>query len=449
MVGSAQQVLAQTEAQINNQLEQVSTDINSRLSQLREVNFSIKTGSISGVQQPNDLFDKRDQLTYELSELVGIRTKINENGTVDVFTANNRIPLLADDKVTLLQVQSDDYPGRDRNELFVTQGGQLKQVTPLLGTGGELGGLLEVRANLLDTTYDRLGQVLNGFVAAQNVQHQQGWDAAGNPGEAIFRPLNVDAFAQKGNSVNASVTVGVALTEFDSTDPALTYGEKQTALAASFATLGELKPAGYQVEFDGTDVRITNLTSQEVQTTPIASVVNNAIDFEGLRFNLSNLSAGDRFQVSPHRAMLEQFGVNLTSPTQLATRGQSPLALDPVDLATPAAQGDNINVANLSAIQGRRLLDNDAAGQATSTLLEGYAQVTTDIGRYINRSESLFESTRTGFDFLLQKRESISGVNLDEEAANLLRFQQAYQAAAQVIQTSQSLFQTLLGAVRS
>ncbi|AHF02332.1 hypothetical protein THIAE_07380 [Thiomicrospira aerophila AL3] len=447
-VNSAQQVLAQTEAQINNQMSQLATDINERLVQLREVNFGIKTASTSGMQEPNDLFDKRDQLTYELSELVGIRTKINTDGTVEVFSANNRIPLLADNKVIPLQVQSDNYPGRERNEVFVTLNGQTTQVSDLLRGGGELGGLLEVRDNLLDKTYERLGMVLNGFVAAQNVQNQQGWDAAGNPGEAIFTPLSFNAFAQQGNSATSSVTVELALPSFDPTDPTLTYGDKQQVLADSFTAIGQLKPASYQIDFDGTDLRITNLTTREVQLTAFNPATDDFVDFQGLRFNVDNVAPGDRFQVSPHRGMIEQFGINLSTPDQLATRGQNPLQLDPSDLATPAAVGDNLNVANLAALQNKKLL-NSVGGQPTMSILQGYAQVTTDIGRYVNRSESLFQSTSTAFDFLLQKRESVSGVNLDEEAANLLRFQQAYQAAAQVIQTSQSLFQTLLGAVRS
>ncbi len=45
-------------------------------------------------------------------------------------------------------------------------------------------------------------------------------------------------------------------------------------------------------------------------------------------------------------------------------------------------------------------------------------------------------------------QQSVSGVNLDEEAANLVRFQQAYQASAQVISTASSIFDALLGAVR-
>lgn len=447
-INSAQQVLSQTEAQINNQVGQLATDINQRLVQLREVNFSIQTASTSGMQEPNDLFDKRDQLTYELSELVGIRTKINPNGTVEVFSANNRIPLLADNKVTPLQVQSDNYPGRERNEVFVTLNGQTTQVSDLLRGGGELGGLLEVRDNLLDKTYENLGMVLNGFVAAQNAQNQQGWDAAGDPGAAIFKPLSIDAFGLQGNSANGAVTVELALTSFDPTDPSLTYGQKQQALTDNLAVIGQLKPASYQIDFDGTDLRITNLASREVQITAFDPTVDEFVEFEGLRFNVANVVQGDRFQVSPHRGMIEQFGVEMISPDKIATRGQNPLQLDPTDPAAPGAVGDNINVANLAALQNKKLLNN-VGGQPTMSLLQGYAQVTTDIGRYVNRSESLFQSTSTAFDFLLQKRESVSGVNLDEEAANLLRFQQAYQAAAQVIQTSQSLFQTLLGAVRS
>ena len=49
---------------------------------------------------------------------------------------------------------------------------------------------------------------------------------------------------------------------------------------------------------------------------------------------------------------------------------------------------------------------------------------------------------------VIAERESVSGVNLDEEAADLLRYQQAYQAAAQIIKTADDMFQTLLGAVR-
>jgi len=47
----------------------------------------------------------------------------------------------------------------------------------------------------------------------------------------------------------------------------------------------------------------------------------------------------------------------------------------------------------------------------------------------------------------IEKRESISGVNLDEEAADLIRFQQAYQALSRVISTSQQLFESLIAAV--
>ena len=49
---------------------------------------------------------------------------------------------------------------------------------------------------------------------------------------------------------------------------------------------------------------------------------------------------------------------------------------------------------------------------------------------------------------MIASKEAVSGVNLDEEAANLIRFQQAYQAASQVVLTSRTIFDTLLGAFR-
>ncbi|MBC8118410.1 MAG: flagellar hook-associated protein FlgK, partial [Burkholderiaceae bacterium] len=63
------------------------------------------------------------------------------------------------------------------------------------------------------------------------------------------------------------------------------------------------------------------------------------------------------------------------------------------------------------------------------------AQVNRDAEAVVNRDD-------------LAARDSISGVNLDEEAANMLRYQQAYQAAAQMISTASSLFDSLLSAMR-
>ena len=84
----------------------------------------------------------------------------------------------------------------------------------------------------------------------------------------------------------------------------------------------------------------------------------------------------------------------------------------------------------------------------TASFAASYAQLTADVGIATRRTQTNSEMQDQLLDDALARRDSVSGVNLDEEAANLLRFQQAYQAAAQVIATANTLFDTLLGVLR-
>jgi len=105
--------------------------------------------------------------------------------------------------------------------------------------------------------------------------------------------------------------------------------------------------------------------------------------------------------------------------------------------------GDNRNALALAALQQQERL----AG-STATYADAYNEMIGDVGTNTRRAEITSQAQKKLLDDAIRTRESISGVNLDEEAANLLKFQQAYQAAAQVIATADSLFQTLIDAVR-
>ena len=84
----------------------------------------------------------------------------------------------------------------------------------------------------------------------------------------------------------------------------------------------------------------------------------------------------------------------------------------------------------------------------TTSLTTSLSQLTARVGSDARHADLTLEAQQTIHGQITAERDSVSGVNLDEEAADLLRFQQAYQAAAQVIATADTLFQTLLGAVR-
>ena len=105
--------------------------------------------------------------------------------------------------------------------------------------------------------------------------------------------------------------------------------------------------------------------------------------------------------------------------------------------------GDNRNVLELVKLETKQQLmgGNDYRGV--------YAQMIAEVGAQGRRVENTLQSQEALLEQSTLMRESISGVNLDEEAANLVRFQQAYEASAQMIQTANSLFKTLLDAVGS
>jgi flagellar hook-associated protein 1 FlgK len=103
--------------------------------------------------------------------------------------------------------------------------------------------------------------------------------------------------------------------------------------------------------------------------------------------------------------------------------------------------GDNRNMLEMTGIQGERLI------QGRTTLQGGYNTLIADVGTQTRRAQISRDSSTALLESAQQQREAISGVNLDEEAANMIRFQQAYQAAAQVITTSNNMFNTLLNAV--
>lgn len=117
-----------------------------------------------------------------------------------------------------------------------------------------------------------------------------------------------------------------------------------------------------------------------------------------------------------------------------------PRSGDVIDVApTPAGSvsGNNGNALALLALRDRGIVDG-------RTVADAYAQAMADIGVRVQGAGSSAQISTAVADQAEQMRSSESGVNLDEEAARLIQFQQSYQAAAKVLQVAQSLFDTLL-----
>lgn len=107
------------------------------------------------------------------------------------------------------------------------------------------------------------------------------------------------------------------------------------------------------------------------------------------------------------------------------------------------AVGNNINALELGELQSRATLDN-----GTSNYNEVYSQLVSRVGSKTHELDVNREAQGILYAQAKAQREAVSGVNLDEEAADLVRYQQAYQANAKVISAASEMFDTLIGVLR-
>jgi flagellar hook-associated protein 1 FlgK len=462
-------VLDDTQAQVNSQISGLTVEINSRLETIKAINTQVESANNNGRQPPNDLLDQRDQAIFELGQYIDIKTFPQENGRIDIHTGNGKLPLLSDNTLTKLEADVGPYKDEKRVEVYMTLGGQKHVVSDSI-KGGQLGGVVDFRDNLLDKAQKDLGLTLNGMTASMNWQHYQGYDINGNAGGDLFNPVESTAIKNENNDTGSGSGSGLVVS-FNPAQPAGVfngvppytgatqpdlYGDKEAYLESALGAVSQMQPRAYEMTFNGVSGEFD--VYEKGGHNLLGSFANDPLTpaiIDGLEFKADGASTyvdGDSFIVRPHQDMLSQFQSVISESDLIATRGQSPIDTGVAGLAdeTPAAAavGDNVNMANMANLQSAKLLFSDASGQASETLLGGYSKMATNVGMYVRGSDIHLTAQTNVFQQLSDQRESISGVSLDEEAANLIKFQQAYEAAAQIIATSQSLFQTILGAVR-
>lgn len=445
-------VLGETQYQVNNQIKGITVEINDRLQTIQTINSQVEKALSNSQQPPNDLLDQRDQAVMELSQYIDIKSYTQSNGRVDVFTNDGRLPLLADNKLVPLKADLSPYQSENRVELYMTINGATKVVSDRI-TGGELGGILDVRTNMLDQAQNDLGVTLNGLVASMNWQHYQGYDSNDQPGGNLFEPLVIngvygaDKNIADGSAINVSFNPNQGISEPPYSLPeAGTYVDKQGYFENAMTSIGQFASREYEIKADGTSYKFYDKSTKE-ELTPSPGAVANTFQLDGFLFDLSSNTnnPGDSFLVKPHQQILDDFAISLKDVEGIATRGQSPNPSDTTP--TAAAYGDNVNIANMAGLQSAKILFADDSGP-TENLLGGYSKMASNAGMYVRGTEIQLTAQTNVFQQLYEQKETLSGVSLDEEAANLIKYQQAYEAAAQIISTSQTLFQTLLGAVR-
>ncbi len=372
-------------------------------------------------QPPNDLIDQRNLLVEKLSAKVDTSVMAKQDGTIDVFIGNGQ-SLVMGSAANRLQTQASAYDARTR-DIAIATGNQGSIVITQSLTGGEMGGLLKFGREVLDPAQNSLGRIAAGLGLAVNAQHTQGTDQNGNPGQNFFTDPTTPSdswFGKSSNTGNAQLSVA-----FDSTPASATAPANGPA---------QLTASDYRLDFDGSgNATLTRLSDNTKFTAnPPAS---GSFQVDGLKIAVASgaASAGDSFLIEPFRTPAGTLGLALNDPSRIAAAGKP-----------PTGSGDNTNALALAGLQTAKGLLG-----GTATVQSAYSQLIGNVATQANAAGVDSTAQKKLLDQATQSRESVSGVNLDEEAANLVRFQQAYQASAQLIPALNNTFNALLSAIRS
>ena len=208
--------LDQMNAGISANLESEVNTINSDATAIANLNTQIAAGLSQTGQPPNDLLDKRDTLLNDLSSHVGVNVVSQTDGTVSVFIGTGE-PLVLGGTAAKLTTQRDGYNSSELGISFTNPAGNVDVSSNL--TGGTIGGLLQVRSQMIDPAINQLGRIASIVVQTVNVQHQSGTDLNGNPGQALFSigaPVVLPATTNaSGGSLTVTTTNATQLTGED------------------------------------------------------------------------------------------------------------------------------------------------------------------------------------------------------------------------------------------
>ncbi|MBI5918072.1 MAG: flagellar hook-associated protein FlgK [Nitrosomonadales bacterium] len=484
---------------VNSQISASVATINSNAQQIATLNGTIALAQASGNgQAANDLLDQRDQLVSQLNMEVKTTVLKQTDGSYSVFIGNGQAMVVGSQAFTLQAMNNLQNPSK--MEVGYVSNGAVMQIAESSIQGGKLGGLMAFRSQTLEPAQSGLGRVAVGLATNFNAQHQLGMDSNGALGGNFFTlptPTVTSSTANLGNAaVTATITDTAALAAsdyqlifnggtsytlvraIDNVSTAITAGLPQTVdgvtinLASGAATAGDtflIRPtanAASGIALAVTDpnkiavaspvranAALTNAgsgvaTAVTVNATPV--VVDPAHPTTDLNLQqpvtITFNTPPTTYNVSGTGVPATEVNLPYTAGAAITYNGWTmsisgtPAAGDLFTVSSNTnSTSDSSNALLLAALQTKNTLVNGTANYEGA-----YAQLVSQVG---NKAREMLVTSQAQTVLVTntqQQLQSVSGVNLDEEAANLMRYQRAYQAAGNAIKVANTLFDTLL-----
>jgi flagellar hook-associated protein 1 len=477
-------------SQISSQLQSEAGTISTIAANIASVNQQIVAAQGVNQQPPNDLLDQRDKLLAQLATHVNVSTVPQSDGMLNVFIGTGQALVMGATAAKLTTSGDQFEPSRTR--LLLQSGGPTTDVTETI-TGGTVGGLLQFGTQMLDPARNAIGQTAATLATLVNNQQAAGLDLQGQLGTAMFAIGAVNVLPSTLNTGTASVAVTrtnvSALTTADyqllydganwqltRTDNGAPVTLSGSGTAASPFTgdglsivISGAPQAGDRMLIQPTRTAVAGMSvilSQPERVAAAAPLLTSAATA-----NTGNASIDAGALADPAAWVRGDYTLRFTNATSWqvtdssnavvatgAYSAGSPIVFNGVQVAvsgTPAA-GDSFQVKdnasgtgdNRNALQIAALLTRPVLNGGSVSLGDNVGRLVSNIGVQTSQAQSGRDAQQIVMNDANSAITSVAGVNLDEEAANLMRFQQAYQAAAKVIGVANTLFQSLLDATR-
>jgi flagellar hook-associated protein 1 FlgK len=403
---------------VNNSIKGTVDEINALTDQIVELNEKISRIEVGG-DIANDFRDQRDGLMDELAEKIGYSYLEDELGQVSIFLENGN-PLVQARMQWELGVEVNTANDNFYDVSWDDGSGTLTAITDII-TRGELSGMIEMRDTIIPDYLSKVDRLAGGIINAINKLHYYGYGLDGSTENNFFLPLSAATSVSEDNTGGGVITGGAV---YDNT----------------VLTLDD-----YEIQFVGANFEIYNVTDgTQVMDARINGIVDtdgsftymsgSTIEFEGIQVVVTDGAlggplAGDVFTVSSTGDAAKNMTVN-------------PVIVG--DVTKIAASEDISGDDNVNALAIAVLRDGNTMNNNTTSFSSYYSGLVGEVGVDVQDASRNLVYRETMVDQLQTRKESVSGVNLDEEAVNLMRYQAAFTAAARMITVVDEMIQELL-----
>ncbi len=429
----------------------------------------------------NDLMDTHEKLVKELSEYTKVSVTQRKNGEgFNIYIGNGHTLVSGVESSKLTMINGS--PDAQQRQLALIEGQGVKAINHD-GIDGKLESLFKMRDEFIPYVQDELGRLATSVSYSVNELQSQGLDLNGHVGDALFTDVNSERVAKSR-----------VISEHNS----------QADLAAYIDDISQIKPGEYQLRYDGSNYTFTKPGGETVQVDPKGA----ELFIDGLRIEINNApQPGEKMVIRPVRYGAEQMKVAMDDPAKIAAQsyqssvtfaqgeaelhiretgdlkefqvvvsptgdqfavldmkdrlllepqsyppagpvtvqgttfelGEGAVANDKFGINLTASEGDNGNLRKMQQMQTGKIVNGN-----NSTILEIYHDLNTEMGLKMSSATRLTEVARLETESAQSRVAEISGVNLDEEAANMMKFQQAYMASSRIMQAANDAFDTIL-----